>query len=58
MNDYYKGQQGALKFIIDIADDFDGCNTIESLKELIIEIKGEAIRALKEKDDYTVKGVD
>jgi hypothetical protein len=54
---YYKGQQGALRYIVDITDDNDGCNTIESLKQLILEVRQEAIRALNEKDDYNVKGI-
>lgn len=57
MSDYYKGQQGSLRFIVDITDDYDGCNTIESLKKLIQEVRKEAIRALKEKDDYNIKSV-
>jgi len=58
MINYYKGQQGALRFIADVTDDCDNCNTIESLKELIKEVRKEAIRALKEKDEYNVKGVN
>jgi hypothetical protein len=34
MNNHYKGQEGALKFIVDIADGYDGCNTVDSLNEL------------------------
>jgi len=57
MINYYKGQQGALRFIADITDDCDGYNTVQSLKELIKEVRKEVIRALKEKDEYNVKGV-
>jgi len=57
MINYYKRQQGALRFIADITDDYDGYNTIENLKELIREVRKEAIRALKEKDEYNIKEV-
>ena len=39
-----------LKLIIDIGYDYDGCNTVESLKELIDELVGYADKALKNDD--------
>lgn len=52
----YKGQQGALTYIADLADDYDGEKTIEGLKGLIDEIKEEALKALKLKEDYKPLG--
>lgn len=51
---FYQGQVGCLRFIADIADDYDGCNTIESLKGLIDEIRKEAIKGIKEKENYGI----
>lgn len=51
-SNYYKGQEGCLKFITDIAYDYDGCNTVESLKELIDEIRKEAIQGIIQKENY------
>lgn len=39
-----------LKLIIDIGYDYDGFNTVESLKELIDELVGYADKALKNDD--------
>ena len=52
-NKFYQGQEGALRFIADIANDYDGCNSVNSLKDLIDEIRGEAIKALEEKENYS-----
>ena len=46
---FYQGQEGCLKFIADILDDYDGCNTVESLKGLIDEARKEAIKGITEK---------
>ena len=48
----YKGQKGCLMYIADILDDYDGCNTVESLKELIDEARKEAIQGYIKKEDY------
>lgn len=53
MSNYYEKQEGCLKFIADILYDYDGCNTVESLKELIDEARAEAIRGITLKDNYT-----
>ena len=50
--DCYKGQEGCLRFIADIDYDYDNAKTVESLKVLIDEIREEAIKGLKEKDNY------
>ena len=48
----YKGQEGCLRYIADILDDYDGCNTVESLKELIDEAREHAVKGISEKDNY------
>jgi ATP-dependent 26S proteasome regulatory subunit len=48
----YKGHKGALQFIYDITDDYDGYNTVEGLKSLIDEIREEVLSALKLGDKY------
>lgn len=48
----YKGYQGALRFISDISFDYDGCNTVDSLKSLVDEMRSEALEALKLGDEY------
>jgi hypothetical protein len=41
-----------LKFIVDILYDYDGCNTVKSLKELIDEAREEAIKGVNQKENY------
>lgn len=43
----FESQEECLKLIADILYDYDGCNTVESLKELIDEARGIAIKGLK-----------
>ena len=52
MRDFYRGYKGALRYIADLADDYDGFRKPESLMELIDEIRKEALTALKLGDDY------
>ena len=42
-----------LKLICDIAYDYDGCNTVKSLKELIDELVSLSRRALNNDDKWT-----
>jgi len=53
MSECYKGQEGCLKFIVDILDDYDGCKTVETLKELIDEARKEAIQGIVKGEDYS-----
>lgn len=55
MINYYNGKAGALKFILDITDDYDGAKSVEALKELIDEVRMESFRALELGDDYHIK---
>ena len=52
MEDLYKGQDGALRFIADIADDYDNAKTEKQLKELIDEIRYIAIKGLELKEKW------
>lgn len=52
MSSFYEKQEGCLRFIADILYDYDGCNTVESLKELIDEARAEAIKGITLKDEY------
>lgn len=54
MSKYYNGRLGCLRFIADISDDCYGCNTVDSLKDLINEIRKEAIKGINEGEDYKV----
>lgn len=47
---YYNGYEGALRLIADIAYGYDNQKSEEGLKELIDEIRNEALKALKSKD--------
>lgn len=49
---FYQGQEGCLKYIADLADDYDGAKTVESLKKLIDEIRTEAVKGITEKENY------
>jgi hypothetical protein len=49
---FYQGQEGCLKFIADIALDYDGVKSVEGLKTLIDEIRKEAIKGIAEKENY------
>ena len=46
--------KGYLELISDLAYDYDGCNTIESLKDLIDELRNYANLALKLDTDFVV----
>lgn len=46
-------KDGYLKLIHDIGFDYDGCNTVKSLKELIDELDDLVVKALKN-DDKTI----
>ena len=48
----YEGQEGCLRYIADILDDYDGCNTIKSLKELIDEARSIAVQGIIKKENY------
>jgi len=48
----YEGQEGCLRYIEDILDDHDGCNTVKSLKELIDEARSIAIQGIIKKENY------
>lgn len=48
----YQGQEGCLGYILDLADDYDGARTIESLKALIDEIRREAVQGVVKKEEY------
>lgn len=46
----YNGLEGSLRFIADITYNYDGEKTVEGLKELIDEVRQEALRALELKE--------
>lgn len=46
-----------LQLIIDIAYDYDGCNTVKSLKELIDEVISLAEKAIKNDDKSAIYGI-
>ncbi len=48
----YKREEGALRYIADLAYNYDGNETIKELKRLIDEIRHEALKALEFKEDY------
>lgn len=52
MKDLYKGQEGALRFIADIAYDYDNAKTEKQLKELIDEMREIAIKGLEMKEKW------
>ena len=56
MIDYYKGEKGCLRYIADILDDLDGCNTVESLKELIVVVRKIAVKGIVDGENYNNKG--
>ena len=46
MDKKFKSEKECLRFIADILYDYDGCNTVESLKELIDEARECALNGL------------
>jgi hypothetical protein len=58
MNKAYQGLEGALRLIADIAYDYDGCKTVESLKKLIDEIRNEALVALIKQNAETTENTE
>lgn len=52
MSTLYKGHKGALRLIADIAVDYDNARSEKELKELIDEIRKEALTALKLGEEY------
>ena len=54
MTNCYSGKKGCLRYIADILYDYDGCNTVESLKELIDEARKEAILGMIKGEKYNI----
>lgn len=48
----YKGHEGCLKLIEDITYDYDNCKSVETLKDLIDEVRVEAANALTLGETY------
>jgi len=54
MSNYYKGEKGCLRYISDILDDCDGCNTVKSMTELIKEARAIAIKGIVDGENFDV----
>lgn len=54
MKDLYKGQEGALRLIADLAYDYDNAKTEDQLKELIDEMRNISIKALEIKEKWEI----